>query len=68
VTIVQKGYGTIKVGAGDEVVPGKITLYADGWVAVAPLPPAEDGEARWFPSARVHELVWQKSLATTRPG
>ena len=61
--VIMKGYGEIKLAGSGEVVGGEITLHAEGWVAVAPVPPAEDGEVRWFPNAQVAELVWRKSLA-----
>jgi hypothetical protein len=67
VTIVQKGYGAIKLLGGGEVVQGELTLYAEGWVAVMPVSPTPDDEPRWFPNERIEELVWRKSLATRRP-
>jgi hypothetical protein len=67
VTIIQKGYGEIKVAGEERVVQGEITLYSEGWVAVAPVPPSEAGDSRWFPNEQVEELVWRKSLATRRP-
>ncbi len=65
-TIIQKGYGDVKL-AGDEVLQGEITLYAEGWLSVTPIPPAEQGELRWYPKERVVEVVWRKSVATRRP-
>lgn len=60
----MKGYGEVKLTGSGEVASGEITLYEEGWVAVAPVPPEEGGEVRWFPNERVAELVWRKSLAT----
>jgi len=67
VTIIQKGYGDVKLTDG-EALQGEITLYAEGWVAVTPVPPSEAGELRWFPQQRVSELTWRKSVAVRRPG
>lgn len=64
--IIQKGYGDVKLAEG-EVLQGEITLYAEGWVAVTAVPPAEQGEPRWFPQERVSEVVWRKSVAVRRP-
>ncbi len=61
--ITMRGYGQIKVVGSEEKVSGEITLYAEGWVAVAPVSEEDKGEVRWFPNERVAELVWQKSLA-----
>ncbi len=61
--IIMKGYGEIKLVGSGEAVQGEITLHEEGWVAVAPIPPGEDGEVRWFPNEQVAELVWRKSLA-----
>jgi hypothetical protein len=66
VTIIQKGYGEVKLEGG-ETLPGEVTLYEEGWLAVAPMPPSSDGEPRWFPNTRVVELVWKKNLAMRRP-
>lgn len=66
VNVIQKGYGEIKLGDGKEVLQGEITLYAEGWLAVAPVPPSEEEEVRWYPNARVAELVWRKSIAVRR--
>jgi hypothetical protein len=66
VTIIQKGYGDVKLLDGT-VLQGEITLFGEGWVAVAPVPPAEQGELRWCPRERVAEVVWRKSVAVRRP-
>jgi hypothetical protein len=66
VEIIQKGYGEIKLAGGESVL-GEITLYREGWLAVSPVPPDADAEVRWFPIARVAELVWRKSIAVRRP-
>ena len=63
VNVIQKGYGEVKLIGSGEVLQGEITLHAEGWIAVAPMPPEEDGEVRWFPNQQVAELVWRKSLA-----
>jgi len=67
VTIIQKGYGDVKLDGG-EVLQGEITLYAEAWVSVTAVPPAEQGELRWFPRERVSEVTWRKSVAVRRPG
>lgn len=64
--IIQKGYGEVRLSGG-EAVQGEITLYAEGWLAVSPVPPGTEGELKWFPNARVMELVWRKSIAVRRP-
>lgn len=64
--IIQKGYGEVKLVSG-ETLQGEVTLYAEGWLAVAPVPPVEDADARWFPQEQVGELVWRKSIAVRRP-
>jgi len=66
----MKGYGAIKVVGSGELVQGEITLYEEGWVAVAPVAGAEEGEVKWYPNQQVGELVWRKSLAmgARRPG
>ncbi|MFB3883301.1 MAG: hypothetical protein ACE149_18700 [Armatimonadota bacterium] len=64
-TIIQKGYGDVKLDTG-EVVQGEITLYSEAWISVTPVPPAEKGELRWFPRERVSEVVWRKSVAVRR--
>ena len=61
--MIMKGYGDIKLVGSEELVQGELTLYGEGWVAVAPAPRSEDGDVRWFPNERVAELVWRKSLA-----
>ena len=61
--IIMKGYGEVKLTSSGEIVPGEITLHAEGWVAVAPVPPADRTEVRWFPNWQVAEVVWRKSLA-----
>ncbi len=66
VTIIQKGYGEIRLVGEQQVVQGEITLYAEGWLAVSPVSASDEGESRWFPNERVMELVWRKSLATRR--
>jgi len=66
VTIIQKGYGELKIEGG-EVLQGEITRYAEGWVALSPVPPSENREPRWFPQGRVSEVVWKKSIAVRRP-
>jgi len=63
VNVIMKGYGEIKLAETNEVVSGEITLYAEGWVVVAPAPPGAEGDVRWFPRERVLELVWRKSIA-----
>lgn len=63
--VIMKGYGEVRL-IGDEVVAGEITLHAEGWVAVARVPPREGDEPRWFPNHRVAELVWKKHLAVRR--
>jgi hypothetical protein len=65
VTIIQKGYGDVKLADG-EALQGEITLYGEGWVAVTAVPPAEEGELSWFPQQRVSEIVWRKSVAVRR--
>lgn len=65
-TIIQKGYGDVRLVDSDEVLQGEITLYAESWVAVVPVAPAEDEQARWFPNERIAELVWRKSVAVRR--
>ncbi len=65
-TIIQKGYGDVKL-AGGEVLQGEITLYSEGWIAVTAIPPAEQGELRWYPRERVAEVIWRKSVAVRRP-
>ena len=61
--VIMKGYGEIKVAETGEALTGEITLHAEGWVAVAPVPPEEGADVRWFPNERVAELVWRKSVA-----
>ena len=63
--IIQKGYGEVKLVSG-EALEGEITMYAEAWLAVAPVAPAEDADVRWFPYAQVAELVWRKSMAVRR--
>ena len=67
-TVIQKGYGVVKVVEGGEVVEGEVTLYGEGWVAAAPVSHEDNGESRWFPNDQIAELVWRKSIATRRPG
>lgn len=64
--IIQKGYGEVKLASG-EALEGEITLYAEGWLAVAPVQPSEGEDVRWFPYERVAELAWRKSIAVRRP-
>lgn len=64
--IIQKGYGEVKLVSGG-ALEGEITMYAEGWLAVAPMPPVEDADVRWFPQEQVAELVWRKSIAVRRP-
>ena len=64
--IIQKGYGEVKLVSG-EALQGEITLYAERWLAVAPVPPAEEADVRWFPQEQVSELAWRKSIAVRRP-
>ena len=61
--VIQKGYGEIKLIDGGESVAGEITINAEGWVAVTPVPPSDEKQIRWFPVHRVAELVWLKNLA-----
>lgn len=61
--IIQKGYGDVRLAGSGEIVSGEITLHAEGWVAVTPVPPSEEGGIRWFPNAQVAEVVWRKNLA-----
>jgi hypothetical protein len=68
VTTIQKGYGEIKLVGTDEVLQGEITIYAESWVSVSPVHPSEGEPTRWFPSHRVAELAWRKSIATRRAG
>jgi hypothetical protein len=63
VQIIMKGYGEVKLTSTGELVPGEITIHAEGWVAVAPMPPADRSEVRWFPNWQVAEVIWRKSLA-----
>jgi len=63
VQIIMKGYGEVKLAATGESVAGEITLYTEGWVAVAPIPPEDRAEVRWFPNWQVAEVIWRKSLA-----
>ena len=67
--VIMKGYGEVKLATKDESVAGEITIHAEGWVAVAAVPPSAQGEVRWFPNQQVVEVVWRKSLAVrpTRP-
>jgi hypothetical protein len=63
VQLIQKGYGEVRLVAGESVT-GEISMFAEGWIAVAPVPPSrERAEVRWFPNQQVAELVWRKSLA-----
>lgn len=64
--VIQKGYGEVKLAGSDEVVAGEITLHAEGWVAVVPVPSSE-GESRWFPTYQVAEVTWRKSMAVRPP-
>ena len=64
--VIQKGYAEVTLLEEKEVVQGEVTLYAEGWIAIAPVPSDEGKEERWFPIQRVAELVWRKSLATQR--
>ena len=64
--VIMKGYGELKL-ANNESVSGEITLYQEGWVVVAPVPPADRSEVRWFPVQQVQEVVWRKSLALRPP-
>jgi len=66
VNVIQKGYAEVTLLEEKEVVQGEVTLYAEGWVAIAPVSSDEGKETRWFPIQRVAELVWRKSLATQR--
>ena len=65
--VIQKGYGEIRLADSKESLEGEITLHAEGWVAFKPMPNAEDDEPHWIPNARVHEVIWKKSLAVRRP-
>ena len=65
--VIQKGYGEIKLVDSKDSLEGEITLHAEGWVAFRPMPSAEGAEPRWIPTARVHEVIWKKSLAVRRP-
>lgn len=67
VEVIQKGYGEVKLAGGGESLLGEITLHAEGWVAVAPVPPSPDAEVRWFPTCQVAEVIWRKSVALQRP-
>jgi hypothetical protein len=67
VQIIQKGYGEVKLAGSGETIAGEITLHAEGWVAVAAVPPTEDNEVRWFPNEQVAEVAWRKSLAMKAP-
>ena len=67
VQVIMKGYGDVKLAGSGELVPGEITLHAEGWVAVAPIPPSDEGELRWFPSQQVAEVIWRKNLAVRPP-
>ncbi len=64
--VIQKGYGEVKVSGG-KTLQGEVTLYAEGWLAVAPVPPSQDEDTCWFPREQVVELVWRKSIAVQRP-
>jgi hypothetical protein len=66
VEIIQKGYGEVRLHSPEEVVSGEITIHAEGWVALVTIPPNPDNDKRWFPIHRVAEIVWRKSVATTR--
>lgn len=71
--IIMKGYGDVKLTSTGELVPGEITLFTEGWVAVAPVPPADKADVRWFPNWQIAEVIWRKSLAmgqgrSQRPG
>ena len=61
--VIMKGYGEVKLVSSGEVVQGEVTLYEEGWLAVAPVPGSGEGEIKWFPNQQVAELVWRKSLA-----
>jgi len=66
VQLIQKGYGELKLVTGEQVT-GEISMFAEGWIAVAPVPPSRDrSEVRWFPNQQVLELIWRKSLAVRR--
>jgi hypothetical protein len=66
VEIIQKGYGEVKLVESGEVIPGEITLHAEGWVAVTSIPPNPEEDRRWFPIHRIAEIVWRKSVAMRR--
>jgi hypothetical protein len=66
VEVIQKGYGEIRLQDPEEVIAGEITLHAEGWVAVAAVPPEPEADRRWFPVHRVAEVVWKKSVAMRR--
>jgi hypothetical protein len=66
VTIIQKGYGEVKM-TNEEILSGEVTLYGEGWIAVVAYPPVEGAELRWFPRERVIELIWKKYTALRRP-
>ena len=63
----MKGYGEIRIVGSGETIQGEITLFAEGWIAVSPVPASADGDVRWFPNQQVAELIWRKSLAVRRP-
>ena len=65
--VIQKGHGEIRLADSEESLEGEITLHAEGWVAFRPMSNSEDDEPRWIPNARVHEIIWKKSLAVRRP-
>ena len=66
VEIIQKGYGEVKLLDSEEVLGGEITVHGEGWVAIAPVPPEPEGDRRWFPTHRIAEITWKKSVALRR--
>lgn len=65
--IIMKGFGEVKLHGGGELVAGEITLHAEGWIAVTPIPPSSGEAVRWFPNQAVAEIIWRKSMALRPP-
>jgi len=63
VVVIQRGYGEVKLVNSSETIAGEITLHAEGWVAVTPVPASGEPETRWFPNHCIAEVVWRKSAA-----
>ncbi len=64
--IIQKGYGEVHLQDPEEIVSGEITVHNEGWVAVVIVPPSPEDDRRWFPTHRIAEIIWRKSVAMRR--